>query len=160
PLGLYEHTFDSFHQTASKIDIEEPVLNLKLAGCPDCVHIHWRWGTAASKIGQFLKRGSFGQGQAIGVPENSLQSVQIAVTLYKANEVHSSWDQVHNVESIREFHDPRDVVFWYIGTGFSPKHDEFFNHGGFFNPNYGSWIERFVSPSNLTFGNPNATSGD
>jgi hypothetical protein len=161
PMSVLYNSFDSFHQTADPVEIEEPVFNLGLAGCPDCVHIHWRWGTAAAKIGEFLGRGKFGQGAPIGLIPGSRQNARIVFVKYRDSEIHpDSWQSIQgNVESIRDWHDPEDVVFWYVGTGNSQNHDEFFNHGAFFNPHLGANVQRGPSP-NLVGGESQTTSAD
>ena len=48
PAGVVEGRFDNLHQTPAN-DVLKPGLNFTpaphvAAGCPECVHMHWRWG--------------------------------------------------------------------------------------------------------------------
>ena len=152
--------WDNFHQTYND-RVSEPLENLRhfMAGCPECAHIHWRWTSAT---GLYVTR-PFGATPA-GVPilngnffsqvMNKKQDVAIAAVRYRPGEEHPSATQTYksyvNNEPLRRVQaipppNPTvggvinvsrpdgDMVFWYSATGYEQK-DEFFRHGGFFNP--------------------------
>ncbi|MEW6207722.1 MAG: HYR domain-containing protein [Acidobacteriota bacterium] len=126
--GQDKGTWDNVHQTFNPI-IEEPSLAGALegkAGCPECVHIHWRWGLFISIIGD----PSFGYGRPL-IPQGSTQSVDFAVTRrHPGEEDPRDYTElaILNPEPLIQ-----DIVFWYSATGNQP-HDTFFSHGGFFSP--------------------------
>lgn len=117
---------DNYHQTYMH-RVSEPKIYFK-PGCPECVHIHWRWSSFFD--------GQFGSGKPL-IPQGSTQTVQIAVV--QATEAGGIHD--------REDPDPFDAlatgtplsllgpralpVLWY-GASSDQKSDTFFDHGGFF----------------------------
>src|SRR5207302_339237 len=155
--------FDNFHQSADPVKIIEPPggdpLHRIFGGCPDCVHIHWRWGAIPASTAERLGRGNFSSGKLIGILPGSNQDLDIGTVLYKDSKIHTvsfestkppgpggreplrAFQLPNNTKN--DFHNPYDVVFWYIGTGHQP-HDEFFNHGGFFNPALGLNVSKTV----------------
>jgi hypothetical protein len=123
---------DNYHQT-SKATV---VLPLPPPGCPECVHMHWRWsipdviGSAVispQSLPDILK---WGNGQPL-IPSGSKQSVDVGVVRYRAGEEHPNADYstLLNGESLIG----QPTVFWYSATGVQPS-DTFFMHGGFFSP--------------------------
>ena len=121
-------TWDNFHLTFNDF-VDEPGFG---PGCPECVHLHWRWGKYT---------GGFGDGKPL-IPVGSNQSVDIGVKLFvppgetareQENEIHSGY------ESIRTSDDkPLDVSLWYWSTGHQPFDTFSPTQGGFFNPSFGS----------------------
>ena len=130
-------TVDNIHLTYSP-SVSEPRFN---PGCPECVHIHWRWAS-------FLKPGfphvspSFqGGGGAPIIPPGSNQDVSIALTEKKQGDE----DPQVNFSQLGTGGAPLShPVFWYAGTGHKPT-DSFFTHGGFFAT---LWPEKFTYDSN------------
>jgi uncharacterized repeat protein (TIGR01451 family) len=158
--GQNTFQWDNIHQTfLSKVD--EPgiefnfpnIFDFKRPGCPECVHIHWRWGAPLGS--------AFGGGHPL-IPFDSDQDVDFAVVRYHIGEEHPNdyRDLLKpSVESIRTWRPsgsndliaydaPEDVVFWYSATGHKNQ-DAFFVHGGFFNPALPN-AQLFASTANLT----------
>ena len=129
----FAYSADNYHQTY-RDRIKEPgvsVGNLKHfhlthPGCPECVHIHWKWGYPTALI----KDASFSDpiGTPI-IPAGSNQDVNISVLL----------DQPDQAEDPADVSLPRDKqslqgaspVFYYSSKGYKTE-DMFFMHGGFF----------------------------
>lgn len=112
---------DNYHQTA------KPYVQLPYPppGCPECVHIHWRW----SEFVAILGGPQFGSGNPI-VPDGSNQSVKVAISRYYPDELEPLYfDQLVEGRSVVGW----PVVFWYDATGYQPS-DTFFTHGAFFSP--------------------------
>jgi hypothetical protein len=125
--GKSANSFDNYHQsykgvTAPKGFPAQP-------GCPECIHIHWRWGRS---IGGLLANGDYFPDLNGGnplIPEGSDQSVSIAVVAYHANEEQPrNYLDLLTGENLRS---GKDLVFWYSATGHQNR-DTFFRHGGFF----------------------------
>jgi hypothetical protein len=79
--GNDNDTWDNYHQTSNQ-DVDEPNFDIlhPLAGkpgCPECVHIHWRWG---SNLGS-----EFGDGSPL-IPPSSEQNVDFAIVRYNSGE--------------------------------------------------------------------------
>jgi probable HAF family extracellular repeat protein len=109
--------WDNFHQTF-KDHVQEPLTG---PGCPECVHIHWRWG----KIKPFV-----GGGSPILSNPQSNQDVYFAVVKWHPGEQ----DPIEITDLVNgEPLNPADTVFWYSAIGYQ-DHDTFFYHGGFFAP--------------------------
>jgi uncharacterized repeat protein (TIGR01451 family) len=110
--------WDNYHQSFKPITA--PVgFPLPAPGCPECVHIHWRWGAPAGQ--------AFGDGRPL-IPPKSDQDVEFAVTLQRPGEEHpADFKALVDGESLAG----QDVVFWYSATGHQPS-DTFFDHGAFF----------------------------
>jgi len=135
--GTRNSNWDNYHQSFQ--EITEPTAfsfnpnnNPALGphpGCPECVHIHWRWGGATNF---FLFPGFFdrnGRGNPI-IPTGSNQDVNIAVVAFHPGEEHPfDYTDLLNGESLKH----QSPVLWYVGTGHQAK-DTFFMHGGFFQP--------------------------
>jgi hypothetical protein len=123
---------DNFHQTSLAV-VSEPGFkkfkgqySLTAPGCPECGHIHWRWGGAV----RFVDANFFaanGGGNPI-IPAGSNQDVQVAVTLARPGEEHpQDYTSLINGESLLG----GTLVFWYSAFGHQAA-DTFFIHGGFF----------------------------
>lgn len=110
--------WDNYHQ--SSIWVRPPVVG---AGCPECVHIHWRWGKASPDA--FPDKNG---GNPL-VPPGSNQDVDLAVVAFHPGEEHPN--DFHELMQ-GEFVYP-GMVFWYSATGHQAS-DTFFRHGGFFQP--------------------------
>ena len=134
---------DNFHQTNKKRRVSLPGIDLiwtpvgpipisvRPAGCPECVHLHWRWAS-------FFPGPNFRNGAPL-LPPGSDQAVDIQVNPYKGDEhpddyyvnVFNANDWLRNPTKV--LNQPYDVVFWYSPTGFAP-HDTFFWHTAWFTP--------------------------
>jgi uncharacterized repeat protein (TIGR01451 family) len=142
------NTVDNFHQTDNKVSVLLPgakgwvaipiipipvPTRLDRAGCPECVHFHWRWSN-------FLSGPNFRNGIPI-VPPGSDQAVDIQVVPFK-----NVFENYHPTDYYQLFHakeplrnpakgvkEPYDVVLWYSPTGFAPS-DTFFWHTAWFTP--------------------------
>lgn len=120
---------DNWHQTSNPSGVQQPVLDFTpgrrgwWTGCPECVHIHWRWGPLAPMLG-----GPGGIGSAM-VPAGSNQDVTTAV-VRAGDDEHPSGDALAlaNGEGLLP---TASLAFWYVATG-KQKQDTFFTHGGFF----------------------------
>ena len=125
---------DNYHQSHQAIT--EPGFHpggnpLIGPGCPECVHIHWRWGKS---LPNFPNKNN---GEPI-VPKGSNQDVEVAVVALHPGEEHP--DDLHElidgeplVDRTGKVVPDVEPVFWYSATGHQPK-DTFFLHGGFFQP--------------------------
>lgn len=110
--------WDNYHQSFKAITAPVGFV-LPAPGCPECVHIHWRWGAPAD--------GGFGNGNPL-IPKGSNQDVEFGVTRYRPGEAHpADFHTLVNGESLAG----QDLVFWYSATGHHDA-DTFFQHGGFF----------------------------
>ncbi len=121
-------TWDDFHQTYNGSVVEpgltfDPLPHCK-PGCPECVHIHWRWGGASNVCSP-----GFTDGEPI-VPPGSNQDVYFAVVRWHRGEEHP--DDCRTLVS-GESPIGTGIVFWYSATGYQ-NNDTFFTHGGFFSP--------------------------
>jgi uncharacterized repeat protein (TIGR01451 family) len=141
--------WDNVHQTYKGM-IEEPYPTIDFSrpfpyyfihpGCPECGHMHWRWGAIS---------GGEGEGRIIGIPSGSTQDLNFAVTLNRPGEEHPTnytdllafprdairtWSPSgRNPLQIDGDSAPEDVVYWQSGTGYENS-DAFFGYGSFFNP--------------------------
>jgi hypothetical protein len=146
--------WDNFHQTwLQRIELPEAVrvgerVEIASPGCPECVHIHWRWSRFTA-IFHPLGFHDHNGGEA-RVPPDSNQDVTVGVVAYptlrsrrlsEADPV--SWRSLANGESLGSSSDPptepppanrkAQEVFWYEGRGRQPA-DSFFTHGAWFAP--------------------------
>jgi len=123
---------DNFHQT-SELTILVPSarrvhghLELIKAGCPECAHIHWRWGQVTRLVDLTFFEAN-GAGEPI-IRAGSDQDVEVAVTLFRSDEEHPlNYKKLIHGESLSG----GVPVFWYSAFGHQPV-DTFFLHGGFF----------------------------
>jgi len=119
-----------------------------LPGCPECAHIHWRWGSNSDaltadwtnfpfesvKLGNWSNRDSHQDGRPIILPNTfSPQTVSVAVTRPSDVETHlplgHGFKDYVNAEPFQAT--DAGFVFWYQGSSTLPS-DWFFGHGGFF----------------------------
>jgi uncharacterized repeat protein (TIGR01451 family) len=138
------NTVDNFHQTNDKISVILPGLKgftptvppipiVAPAGCPECVHFHWRWSS-------FLSGPNFRNGIPI-IPPGSDQAVDIQVNPFTnvfENFHPTDYYQLFNAKDplrnpAKGVHEPYDVVLWYSPTGFA-NNDKFFWHTAWFTP--------------------------
>ena len=112
--------WDNYHQSFRRKITGPQSFPIPAPGCPECIHIHWRWGA-------IIQNPDFGNGKPL-IPPGSNQDLQFAVVAFHPGEEHPV-----------DFHDlidgerlsNQDLVFWYSPTGYRAK-DGFFTHGGFF----------------------------
>jgi hypothetical protein len=120
---------DHFHQTPLSAVDPPGVLSF---GCPECVHIHWRWSSdldgLLGTIHPWLhgKHDQFGHGVPL-IPSGSKQSVKILVTQSQEDDFLSPDALIAD----KPF-DNLPPYLWYIASS-SRSSDRFFAHGGFFN---------------------------
>lgn len=123
--------FDNIHQTNQALVKEPPIspgihpeLHLVGAGCPECVHNHWRWGAFFGP--------QWGNGRP-GIPAGSTQTVDVGVVRYPGMVgPGQDWLSLINGESLYTTV-PLDPVVWYSPTGYMSS-DSFFTHTAWFNP--------------------------
>ncbi len=133
-------TWDNYHQTYRAKVTEPTGLPVVGPGCPECIHIHWRWGYPAgffnaSYGGHCELWASDCTAGAPMIPKDSNQDVEFAVVRYHPGEEDPpDFHPLMNRETLRN----QDMVFWYSATGYH-DHDTFFQHGGFF-----STLSRFA----------------
>ncbi|HEX8246551.1 MAG TPA: Ig-like domain-containing protein [Pyrinomonadaceae bacterium] len=142
--GQSVDTWDNIHQTFLGV-VEEPpaISSLVLGGCPECTHNHWRWGSGP--IPGFVNAEKFNFYKPF-VPNNSTQSLDIAVVKYKTGEedpldfrslvdeepIRHPVDRSFDLpEQIYDYTAPDSTVTWYSATG-SAAEDSFFNSQFFF----------------------------
>lgn len=151
---MYEQTsgkgIDNLHLapfTTDKDEVQGPTPDGH-PGCPECVHIHWRWGELLTAsdwlVGQngFLtvvspRFDNFG-GRPI-IPQGSKQDVTVAFSAKESGDDNpNSYDnyikppeQIFWKDADDNPTDAKPLVFWYAGTGYEPS-DSFFEHGLFF----------------------------
>ena len=102
--GMDAGNWDNLHETSKPVLLEPAPGLPPRPGCPECVHIHWRWGTST-----FWVKPGFSNGAPL-VPTGSRQSVGIAVTGAAGS---------------------RSILYSASATS---SQDTFFSHGGFFVP--------------------------
>jgi len=161
--GQKSNQWDNIHQTYRSRVSEPPLCkecrgtNFVGGGCPECDHSHWRWSAS-------IPAPAFGNGNILGIPAGSDQDLDFAVILYQSGEEDplQIQDLVQTAQLIRTYDisdrnpllisrdsAPEEVVLWYSGTGYKSS-DEFFGHGGFFNPalsdNHLNGESSFASP--------------
>jgi len=131
---IHSDHWDNYHQSwNTKIDLP---FDFWYGGCPECVHVHWRWGELAKPTP--LDDDDYNHGLP-RIPSRSTQDVNVGVVSYKGEEE----DPVTKRNGWRTLDDGRlgaNVVFWYEGTGNQPE-DAFFTHGGFFSPRLGGYVK-------------------
>ena len=101
---------DNYHQTW-KEEIEPPTIYAP--GCPECVHIHWRWSSNVRTVKGYFPQ--LGDGSAL-VPKGSKQSVRLSVWGHQAGGL--------------KYNSP---ILFYTAES-SAASDVFFAHGGWFAP--------------------------
>ncbi|MDQ1639864.1 MAG: hypothetical protein QOF62_3203 [Pyrinomonadaceae bacterium] len=140
--GKNTGTWDNLHQTYQGV-VDEPLdlSRLAFAGCPECLHMHWRWG--ASTLTDAQRYNNF----QVYIPVGSNQDLDFAIVRNHAGEEDpTDYSTLSNQEPIRhpttgfdlreqsyDYTAPDDVVLWYSATGHQSE-DTFFIHPEFFNP--------------------------
>jgi hypothetical protein len=112
-------SYDNYHQTY-RSKVSEPNCVLNKAGCPECVHIHWRWSKLAGT--------AWGDGQPI-IPPGSTQSAAFAIVRYHPGEEKQNPVKLVNGEDVTG----TNIVFYWIAWNHQ-QHDSFFYHRIFFAP--------------------------
>ena len=112
---------DNWHQTY-KDHVQLPSSYPVGPGCPECVHIHWRWSKSAPSV--------YGDGKPL-IPQGSNQDVSVGVAKF-----HSGEETPHDWEDLFSPSENlpasgTEIVFWYSATGYQSD-DTFFEHGGFY----------------------------
>jgi len=125
--GGQKGDWDNYHQSFKTItgphSIQFP-FTFGAPGCPECVHIHWRWGLVVPE--GFDDRHD---GTPI-IPAGSTQDVEFTVVAHRDGEEHpNDFHDLINGEGLRQ----QDLVLWYSAKG-NQASDTFFFHGGFFQP--------------------------
>lgn len=115
--------FDNFHQTFLR-EVSEPTAIPAAPGCPECVHMHWRWSNQVSTPGYF---GPGGPGSPL-IPAGSPQSLNIGISRFRAGELDPvSYHDVINGQPVGIA--GGDPVLWYISSSTAAS-DTFFGHQG------------------------------
>jgi uncharacterized repeat protein (TIGR01451 family) len=121
--------WDNYHQTW-RSDVRGPTTIPSGPGCPECVHIHWRWSALAGAL--FGGHCELGQPDCTPgdplIPKGSTQGVEFAAVLWHLGEEDPpEFTSLINSEDLQN----KEMVFWYSPTG-TQASDTFFQHGGFF----------------------------
>jgi N-acetylneuraminic acid mutarotase len=117
---------DNYHQTY-KPRVSEPGGALQ-PGCPECVHMHWRWSDISSLPGFGSQ---FGGGRPL-IPNS--QTVQIAVVLANGpndRDLPEPFAAINPGNAASLGGHGKVPVLWY-GASSDQASDEFFGHGAFF----------------------------
>lgn len=127
--------WDNYHQTWDD-QVDEPRLRPDFLGgrpgCPECIHIHWRWGSI-TKLPGF----NDDNGGKPRIPADSNQDVFVGVA--KSGAPTFDWQADLNGQCLTgtepscQGKPSADLVFWYEGTG-KQVSDTFFMHGAFYVP--------------------------
>jgi len=113
---------DNFHQTPSD-SVRKPKALPSTPGCPECLHIHWRWSA-------LIDDNRFGGGDAL-VLNNSPQDVNIGLTRYRLGEDDPErYEQLIDSEDIGDG-SQNDFVIWY-DANYTRNKDTFFSHDAFY----------------------------
>jgi hypothetical protein len=122
-------------------------------GCPECVHIHWRWDESfGPQFGDGYPQieNSTGAPGIPGVPmlehRASTQNVRIYLVRHRPGE-----EDPGNVISLAGNESLASGVghtMWYVATGFQNK-DSFFAHGGFFSTHTPALVDIRITESYL-----------
>jgi hypothetical protein len=110
-------------------------------GCPECVHMHWRWGSILTRdnpIGGLVASPRFKNydGNPI-IPAGSNQDVDIGILVANigggpGSEEHPSFLQTYlDFATGKSINSQQPLSVWYSATGHSAQ-DTFMTHGGFF----------------------------
>lgn len=120
-------------------------------GCPECVHIHWRWGSnleRSSLVGAAVVSPRFDNNGGMPIiPFGSNQDVDIGVLHANIGGGHGTEEHPAFGQTYLTFVQQQPIStgvalsFWYSATGFANQ-DSFMVHGGFF------------SSLKVTIGNP------
>lgn len=156
PTASGPGAWDNFHQTyfcevqlprafaPEKVTQGRPFGEwLAVPGCPECIHVHWRWGAPSAAAPGF---GDANAGRP-RIPDGSQQDVTIGVVRVPdggaggSEADPSDWQALANAEPLgasatdgRVLPAPgrrARIAFWYEGAS-RQKADAFMTHGGFF----------------------------
>lgn len=139
--GLDQGNWDNLHQTfRSRVShpVQHALMDQIYGGCPECVHIHWRWGSFIGAGLESVLRKSFPRfsglpdvGIFVSKSSRTDQDVDIGIMKYKPGEEHPSQpfasliskdELLGTVVTRRQFglsrqqFIPGEVVFWYSAT--------------------------------------------
>lgn len=117
----YHQTYDTHVMTPMPTlpnPLDSPGCKAVTPGCPECVHIHWRWTTLVNGCGA-----QFGGGLPL-IPPGSFQTVDVAVGLFHPGENDPyDYHTLLNNENLLG----GTPVFWYSARSHASK-DSFFYH--------------------------------
>ncbi len=150
--GVSTGGFDNFHQTfmqatsAPRVLAPENIFGNKpfatwgaVPGCPECIHMHWRWGLLTTAAPGFAD----GNNGRVRVPPGSTQSLSVCVLKagVASEEDPVNWRLLDNNESLNVAPNAARALpatgqkarlaFWYAPTGHAPAETTFI-HGAFF----------------------------
>jgi hypothetical protein len=109
-------------------------------GCPECVHMHWRWGLETALFGFPSANG----GNPI-IPDGSDQNLRVGVVLDQPGETDpNDWTALANGQPLVNGLSGSNLDFWYDGQG-QRDFDQFMIHGGFFAPNPKGYVTPLTS---------------
>ncbi|PWJ55089.1 hypothetical protein SAMN06264364_10410 [Quadrisphaera granulorum] len=131
-IGSNERNWDNYHQT-SKIMVDMPG-NTGAAGCPECIHMHWRW-SLVTNAGAVRSNGGFGLTNFTNgrpaVLRGSPQKASITVVrehLDRDETQPQSVDALVNDESLMDGH---PIVFWRTSSAGIQQADGSFRDAAF-----------------------------
>ena len=122
--------WDNYHQSW-RSDVRGPSTIPSGPGCPECVHIHWRWSALAGALYgghcDELGQPDCTPGDPL-IPKGSTQGVEFTAVRWRPGEEDpSEFTSLIDGEGLQN----EEMVFWYSPTG-NQASDTFFQHGGFF----------------------------
>jgi uncharacterized repeat protein (TIGR01451 family) len=161
--------WDNIHQTFNSMIFHEPGGGPPASsskrywfisgGCPECVHMHWRWGRSVE-----LRGDDYGHGSVGFYYPNTNQDMDIAIVKYKSTEQENieplDYAALANGESIRSGADVGDQVLVYYSATGHRQEDSFFRHLYFFNPDFGSGTKPIQKNLSSTSGNSTTATQD
>ena len=139
PAGGTLPSLDNYHQS-SLLQVDEPDLN---PGCPDCVHMHWRWAgflTPGKLLAPFpfekriSERFEENDGNPFVAPSSD-HDIDLSLVKFNLGEDdpldYRDLDDNESTSPKLRSVAPQGNVFWYATTGHRPF-EKFMVHGGFF----------------------------
>lgn len=107
--GLINYSWDNIHTTSKPKVLEPSPQTFRPAGCPECVHDHWRWSGASSLI----------------VPGSPLDSLPLPifsgnVLQFRNGEPLIGWDYYNRVPQSQYHRINQDVEIGVVRTGAGP----------------------------------------
>jgi uncharacterized repeat protein (TIGR01451 family) len=143
--GQETKSWDNIHQTYRSF-VTEPLENIPssdftAAGCPECLHSHWRWGKSFGP--------HFNNGEPF-LPQGSNQDLSIGIVRYHSGEEHPNnlldllsftnpepirtrATSIFETETYFDFTKAEEVVYWTSATG-RKQSEELLGHYSFFIP--------------------------
>ena len=165
--GEDSREWDNIHQTYNSKIEDEPGVDLFgpnsryyliTGGCPECLHMHWRWGSS-------IPSSEYGNGSVRLYYPDTNQDLDFAVVKYKHLEQENAepldYAALADRESIRLGTTVGDQVLVYYSATGRRQTDSFFHHLYFFNPDFGSGtrpIQRH-SPNSSSSSTPTTEDG-